>query len=455
MSVKLKSILISLISFLSIVLFTFIISNFLISKDANLKMFTFIFLLLLLIIVIAAVCLFNKLLLKRIKYINDFIDEVSETKELNKRLYISGNDEITNIANSINKMLSSLDCAHRDIISLSYSDKLTGLKNRFYIKHESQRLINTLNMDYSILIIDINGLKHINDTYGHKQGDRLIYTLANILRKSCLPDDTIARWGDGEFIILISNKNKQYLLNLMYNIESKCKENRNFNFEISIAMQSADKNEAANLESVINLAEKKLFRSKLTNKQSSKNATIKALEETLYEKDRETEEHTFRIDKLSERLGRKLNLSQDELNELKLLSLLHDIGKIGIPDNILSKPCKLTNEEWKIMKSHSEIGYRIANATPELKHVANEILCHHERFDGTGYPNGLQGEQIPVFSRIIAIVDSFDVITHKRAYKDAFDINYAIYELERCSGTQFDPYFVNKFIEILKEKNAA
>jgi HD-GYP domain-containing protein (c-di-GMP phosphodiesterase class II) len=201
----------------------------------------------------------------------------------------------------------------------------------------------------------------------------------------------------------------------------------------------------------MNLAEEKMYRSKLTEIKSSRNATIMSLEKTLYEKNNETEEHTQRVKKLSMKLGEKINLSQDELEELKLLSLLHDIGKIGIPDNILMKPGKLTAEEWEIMKRHTEIGYRIAKATPGLSHVANEIFCHHEKFDGTGYPQGLKGEEIPILSRIINIVDSFDVMTHKRVYKDASNKGHAIEELERCSGTQFDPDIVNEFINLLKE----
>lgn len=194
-----------------------------------------------------------------------------------------------------------------------------------------------------------------------------------------------------------------------------------------------------------------MYRSKLTEMKSSRNATIKSLEKTLYEKHSETEEHTQRIKELSVQLGKRINLSQDMLNELELLSLLHDIGKIGIPEHILMKPGKLSPEEWEIMKQHAEIGYRIAKATPELSHVANEILCHHEKYDGTGYVQGLSGNEIPLLSRIISIVDSYDVMTHKRVYKDASSRQYALDELERCSGSQFDPVLVDEFFALLRE----
>jgi HD-GYP domain-containing protein (c-di-GMP phosphodiesterase class II) len=117
------------------------------------------------------------------------------------------------------------------------------------------------------------------------------------------------------------------------------------------------------------------------------------------------------------------------------------------------KPGKLTSEEWEVMKTHSDIGYRIVKSAPELAHIADEILAHHERYDGTGYPNGLKGESIPLISRIINVVDSFDAITNKRVYKDALSFNYAIEELKKCSGTQFDPIIVEKFIEIITKKH--
>jgi HD-GYP domain-containing protein (c-di-GMP phosphodiesterase class II) len=140
------------------------------------------------------------------------------------------------------------------------------------------------------------------------------------------------------------------------------------------------------------------------------------------------------------------------MDELYLLARLHDIGKIGIDSKILNKPGKLTDEEWDIMKTHSEIGYRIAASTPDLMHIAYGILTHHEKYDGTGYPKGLKGEQIPMISRLLAIFDAFDVMTHDRPYKIAMTANEAIEELKRCAGTQFDPNLVEICIMALNEK---
>ncbi|WPC42222.1 HD domain-containing phosphohydrolase [Clostridium sp. JS66] len=415
------------------------------------KIFIGIFLAVLILVILVFINVFNKVILKRLKVVNEFIDSVSKTKDTKARLSISGNDEITNIANSTNKMLSKLYYANDEILSLSYSDKLTGLKNRVYMEKKFSKLDNEDGANYSIIMGDLNGLKLTNDTFGHKIGDRLICKIGYILKNVCSQDDIIARWGGDEFIILVIDKEEVYVSNLIENIKKECERITEFGFKISIALGSAKKDEAESTEAVMSLAEERMYRSKLTESKSSRNATIMSLERTLYEKNSETEEHTQRVKKLSMILGRKVNLSKDELEELELLSLLHDIGKMGIPDNILMKPGKLTNEEWEIMKRHTEIGYRIAKATPGLAHVANEILCHHEKFDGTGYPQGLKAEAIPILSRIINIVDSFDVMTHKRVYKDASNIGHAVEELKRCSGTQFDPVIVNEFLKLLEE----
>lgn len=397
------------------------------------------------------VIIFDKCILKRLKALDEFINTVAITRDTKARINISGNDEIKNIANSTNRMLGKLESAYEDIFNLSYSDKLTGLRNRIYIENKFRELVQEESVDYSIIMGDVNGLKLVNDTFGHKEGDRLIYAIGTIIQSMCSKDDIIARWGGDEFIILIINKNYPYLASLIQDIKNECKRITDFGFKVSIALGSAEKNEGINLEEVMNLAEERMYRSKLTEAKSSRNGMVMSLERTLYEKHSETEEHTQRIKELSVKLGKKINLPEDKLSELELLSSLHDIGKIGIPDHILMKPGKLTDEEWKIMKRHTEIGYRIAKATPELSHVANEILSHHEKYDGTGYPQGLKGEEIPILSRVINVVDSFDVMTHKRVYKDAASIDYAVKELKRCSGTQFDPVIVNEFIDLLME----
>ncbi|WP_243277818.1 HD domain-containing phosphohydrolase [Clostridium yunnanense] len=339
-----------------------------------------------------------------------------------------------------------------EILFLSYSDKLTGLSNRAYMEKQFEELDKDKNSSYFIIMGDVNGLKLINDALGHKIGDKLIYNVSNEMKNICDHNDVVSRWSGDEFIILIKNREKDYVEDLIAKIKQACDTIKDFPISISIALGYAEKDDDnKESEAVMSVAEKRMYRNKLIEKKSTRNAITSSLLRTLHEKHSETEEHTMRIKNMSFKLGKRMGLPQDKLDELELLGLLHDIGKIGIPEQILLKPAKLTAEEWVVMKSHTEIGYRIAKSTPELSHIADEILSHHERYDGTGYPNGLKAEEIPLLARIINVVDSFDVMTHKREYKLARDMNYGIEELKRCSSTQFDPHIVAEFLELLQE----
>ena len=150
------------------------------------------------------------------------------------------------------------------------------------------------------------------------------------------------------------------------------------------------------------------------------------------------------------KLGEEINLTNGQLNNLSLLATLHDIGKVTISEDILKKPDDLSDEEWEIIKQHPERGYVIASASEEFAPIAREILYHHERWDGDGYPEGLSGEEIPLLSRIITIVDAYDVMTTGRPYKDAMSKEEALEEIEECAGSQFDPELAEKFVEMIK-----
>jgi HD-GYP domain-containing protein (c-di-GMP phosphodiesterase class II) len=188
-----------------------------------------------------------------------------------------------------------------------------------------------------------------------------------------------------------------------------------------------------------------MYKSKLLNTQNLHNANLKSIMATLYVKSQETVEHCYRLASLSRIIGTKLGLPSQSLDELELVAMLHDIGKIGIDDYILNKPGKLTSEEWCIMKKHPEIGYRIAMSTPEFQPIADYILCHHEHWNGNGYPRGLKGEDIPHLVRILAVADAYDAMTTDRVYRKAMTREAAIAEIKRNAGTQFDPDIVEKY----------
>jgi diguanylate cyclase (GGDEF)-like protein len=340
-----------------------------------------------------------------------------------------------------------------EILFLNYSDPLTLLRNRDYMKKEFDVLYEEKNPHYFIIMCDVNGLKITNDTFGHREGDQVLIAISNVLRRMCQPSDIISRWPGDEFVILTKGRNRNEIDHLIKGITDEIAEINEFHLIVSVAMGCAESaNDLNSPIEVLKMAENRMYRNKLINKTSAHSATIRSLASTLHEKSCETEEHTRRIKELSKALGKRLGLRKDQLDELELLSLLHDTGKIGIPEYILDKPSALTDDEWRVIKTHPKIGYRIAKSTPVLEHIADEILAHHEKYDGTGYPNGLKGKEIPYLGRIINVVDSFDVMTHNRSYKKAHTLYYAVTELKQCAGSQFDPEIVKVFLEMIEEE---
>jgi HD-GYP domain-containing protein (c-di-GMP phosphodiesterase class II) len=201
------------------------------------------------------------------------------------------------------------------------------------------------------------------------------------------------------------------------------------------------------IEQIIKIAEDFMYKRKLLEHKSSYSVIITSIKATMFERSQDTEEHAKRLIALTKEIGMKLNLSQIELDELELLATLHDIGKVGIDDKILNKPGKMTGDEWIEMKKHPEIGYRIAMSVPELVPIAEYILSHHEHWDGNGYPQGLKGQEIPLISRVLTIVDAYDAMIQDRIYRKAMTKEAAIAEIMKNAGTQFDPNIAKIFIE--------
>jgi HD-GYP domain-containing protein (c-di-GMP phosphodiesterase class II) len=203
------------------------------------------------------------------------------------------------------------------------------------------------------------------------------------------------------------------------------------------------------MDNILMAAEESMSKQKLLESKSAHSSIIASIKVIMFEKSQETEEHAERMVQLSKSIGLAMSLIDEQLNELELLSTLHDISKMSIGAKILSKPGKLSDEEWVEIRKHPEVGFRIAQATYELIPIAKYILCYHERWDGKGYPQGLIGEQIPLLSRIAAIADSFDAMTNDRAYRSAMTKGEAIEEIRRNSGTQFDPDISQLFLNII------
>ncbi|MFA5449008.1 MAG: HD domain-containing phosphohydrolase, partial [Clostridia bacterium] len=342
----------------------------------------------------------------------------------------------------------------RQITYLREHDFLTGLFNRNRMDREKSRLDKKEFLPLSIAVLDIDGLRMINDAYGYDEGDQLIIKTANLIQGSLLSEFVLSHEGGGKFILLMPNTDSraahQLKTGIKFAIESYNRQNINALYTVSVSIGHSTKtDEKQNIAEVLQEATEYLKSSKLLNQNSSHSSIVSAIMATLYAKSHETEKHGQRLEQICRVLGEQLGIEQKDIDDLQLLSKLHDIGKIGIDDRILNKPGKLTESEWKIMKQHPEIGYRIAIATPQLEHIAKYILHHHERWDGTGYPIGLKGEEIPIASRILSIADAFDAMTEDRIYRKALTREEAIAEIKRNAGTQFDPNITKLFIPII------
>lgn len=339
------------------------------------------------------------------------------------------------------------------LMKLSYTDSLTGVYNRACFDEKKEELNKKEYMPMGVIMGDVNGLKVVNDTFGHLEGDKLLIEITKVIKSVTDKNDFIFRWGGDEFVILAPNCNENRCEKIVNDIVNKCKEAQFNLIEMSISLGfSVKKDINEDINENLKESEEKLYRQKFLKEDKIRSSIIFSLFQSLHERNIETKEHTRRLLKYTIDIGKKLGFNKYQLDELELVTELHDIGKIGISDNILLNRGKLTDEEFRIMKTHTEKGYRILQASNELSHVARSVLTHHERYDGNGYPLGLKEGEIPIMARIVSVVDSYDAMITDNGYNQIKSKKEAIDEIKRCKGKQFDPEIADIFIEILENK---
>lgn len=347
------------------------------------------------------------------------------------------------------KIKNAIDLMRRkdEIIYLSYHDKLTGLYNRRYAEESIEKCDKERNSPISFIMGDVNGLKLTNDAFGHEAGDKLLKKISDIIKDVCREDEIISRIGGDEFLILLPKTSAEEAMKIIDKIKDKCEMEKGEPIKPSISFgYSVKEHQDQDIMSVYKAAEDRMYNNKLTESKSIRSSIISALIKILNVHSQETEVHSSRVKELCENVGKKIGLTVEQIENLKLLALLHDIGLAAIPDYIMCKKESLTSEEESIFEKHCEIGYRIANSLPEISPISRDILYHHERWDGSGYPHNIRGKDIPLNARIISVLDTYDKLFYAKkvaSKKEALEF------IKNHSGSHFDPQIVEALVEAL------
>lgn len=341
--------------------------------------------------------------------------------------------------------------ADKKIKYLGEHDSLTGLYNRVYSDNALKKIDTKESLPISIIFGDVNGLKLTNDIFGHAAGDSLIKKCADILKEACRDSDIVARIGGDEFIILLPNTSANIAEKIIERVSNELAKVKIEAINCSMSMGYETKTELGqDIEKIMASAENKMYSEKTLKQKLIRSDLINSIITTLHERNPREKTHSHSVSELSFRLGKAMNLSETKLKKLKDAGFYHDIGKIVFDDHLLNHEKPFSEKEIREIEDHTVIGYRILNLFEDTLDFADEVYSHHEKWDGSGYPKGLKGKEIPLLARIISLVESYDTMVNWE--RDNPDCRMkAIKMIEEGSGIDFDPEIVEIFIKMMSE----
>jgi diguanylate cyclase (GGDEF)-like protein/putative nucleotidyltransferase with HDIG domain len=362
-------------------------------------------------------------------------------------------------------------------------DELTGLYNRRSLDEMIDTEISRHSRyggAFSLAILDLDSFKSFNDTYGHLAGDTLLEEIGHSIKSAIRNADYAFRYGGDEFAILLPQTTIDAAIQVVERVRNKIAESIHSDkipITASIGLASWPDDGISHTD-IIAAADVTLYRAKRSGGNQSLCASgpldvaetdigtanteksfssklsgiVHAFAELIDSRSYYTHHHSKRVMEYAMALAKELKLSTNELNIIENCALLHDTGKLAVDSELLNKSGKLTQEEWKKVKNHPQVGADIVKSIPQVNSCAEAILHHHEWYDGSGYPDGLKGEAIPLEARILAIADAFATMTSERSYRETRTYENALEEIKQGSGTQFDPYLVEQFVSIFEKQ---
>lgn len=381
--------------------------------------------------------------------------EVKFIDSLGKEIHVELNNRVIFHQGKINELqaigndISDKKMAEAQIRYLTEHDPLTGLNNRLFFDEKLAELEKNDEKSVGIIMGDVNGLKMVNDAFGHKTGDQMLVAISDVLKEIFTsPKDTISRLSGDEFAIITHERNIPELID---GIQAACQKLTQFPFVVDISLgYSIRKKVTQSLDSVFREADHLMYRNKLRRSKRIKLGMIDSLKNQLEVKSIETSRHSQRMGTIAQAFGAFIELNDTVLEELLLAVSVHDIGMVSVDKKIIDKKGNLSIAEYKEVMKHSEIGYHLLIATPSLAGVGEDVLSHHENYDGSGYPQGLKAHEIPFVSRIIAIIDSYETLTGNKTYRTALSSEDALTELLNYKGIKYDPEILDDFVAYIR-----